>query len=95
MIDQSPPMHPVGEVLKRARQAAIHYHRLTGKPLSIIGPARFPNICQGFGTKLDIDRQPHPPQVPVLKKSAFGLMTYPELWLPRIRIKEFFFNDSR
>ena len=93
MIDRSPPMDPVGKVLKRAKQAAIQYHRLTGKPLGTIGSARCPNARQGFGTKLDIGRQPHPPQVPVLKKSAFGLMTDPGLWLPRCRIKEYFFND--
>ena len=75
MIDQSPPMDPVDKVLKRAKQAAIDHHRLTEKPFGIIGSARSPNARQGFGTKFDIGRQPHPPQVPVLKKSAFVLMT--------------------
>ena len=43
MIDPSPPMDLIGKVLKKAKQAAINYHRLTGKPLGIIGSARCPN----------------------------------------------------
>ena len=35
MIDRLPPMDAVGVVLQRARQAAVDYYRLTGKPLGI------------------------------------------------------------
>ena len=37
MIDRPPLMGAVGEVLERAKQAAVDYYRLTGKPLGITG----------------------------------------------------------
>ena len=95
MIGPSFAMDPIGKVLKRARQAAIDYCRLIGKPLGIIGSARCPNAHQGFGAKLAIGRQWHPPQVPILKNSAFGLMTDSRIWLPHHRTNELFSNDFR
>ena len=37
MIDRPPQIGAVGEVLERAKQAAIDYNCLTGKPLGIVG----------------------------------------------------------
>ena len=37
MIDRPPQIGAVGEVLERAKQAAIDYYCLTGKPLGITG----------------------------------------------------------
>lgn len=37
MTDPSPSMDAIGKVLERAKQIAIDYYRLTGKPLGITG----------------------------------------------------------
>ncbi|MEG9884372.1 MAG: hypothetical protein V6Z86_07105, partial [Hyphomicrobiales bacterium] len=37
MTDTSKPMGEIGEILARAKQAAVDYYRLTGKPLGITG----------------------------------------------------------
>lgn len=37
MTDPSKPMGEIGEILARAKEAAVDYYRLTGKPLGITG----------------------------------------------------------
>ena len=55
---------------------------------------RAPTLAQGFDSTFAIGCQPQPPHVPLLKNSAFDLMTALGLSLARHRLKGSFLNDS-
>ena len=51
-------LREIGDVLKRARQAAVDYYRLTGKPLGITGEIGEYEAARLLGLKLAVARTP-------------------------------------
>ena len=58
MTDTSTPMGEIGEILARAKQAAVDYYRHTGKPLGITGEVGEYEAARLLGLKLADAREP-------------------------------------